>query len=65
MLLVHGDVQFAAAGWYQVHDGDERDCTQCFMCGKSLSGWEKDEDPLYVPWARTWLKLGKRSGEDL
>lgn len=35
----------AEAGFYYTGISDDDDSTSCFVCGKVLDGWEKNDDP--------------------
>ncbi|VEN62911.1 unnamed protein product [Callosobruchus maculatus] len=35
----------AEAGFVYAGNENEPDCAQCFVCKKSLDGWEPDDDP--------------------
>ncbi|KAK5642594.1 hypothetical protein RI129_008761 [Pyrocoelia pectoralis] len=37
--------KLAEAGFYYVGTADEPDGVQCFLCGKALDGWDRDDDP--------------------
>ncbi|KAI4464853.1 deterin [Holotrichia oblita] len=37
--------KLAEAGFYFIGSKTEPDAVQCFLCGKSLDGWEEDDDP--------------------
>ena len=39
----------AKAGFTYTPQEGEDDTASCFYCGTALSGWERDDDPLYVP----------------
>jgi baculoviral IAP repeat-containing protein 5 len=38
----------AEAGFYWNPTWDERDNVACYLCGKELSGWDPDDDPLLI-----------------
>ena len=38
----------AEAGFYFNPDSDSNDNVTCFMCKKSLGGWEPDDDPFTI-----------------
>ena len=42
----------AEAGFYYDPAYDERDNVSCFMCNKSLSQWEEEDDPFEVHWQK-------------
>lgn len=48
-------LQLAEAGFYYIGSKHEPDAVQCFLCGKSLDGWEEEDDP--------WLEHKKHSSE--
>lgn len=37
--------QLAEAGFYFVGDESEPDVVECFLCQKTLDGWEENDDP--------------------
>lgn len=43
----------AEAGFYFIGDKKEPDVVQCFLCEKTLDGWESTDDP--------WLEHSKHS----
>ncbi len=45
---MHLILQLAETGFYYTGSESAPDATQCFMCGKDLDGWEKNDDPAYV-----------------
>ena len=36
----------AQAGFYHCNIKDDPDCVQCFVCFKTLNGWEINDDPF-------------------
>ncbi|TRM58975.1 hypothetical protein BD626DRAFT_573008 [Schizophyllum amplum] len=42
----------AEAGFFYDPAYDERDNVSCFMCSKSLSQWEEDDDPFDIHWQK-------------
>lgn len=38
--------QLAEAGFYYIPTPDSHDLVKCFLCDKSLDGWEQGDDPL-------------------
>lgn len=41
----------ADAGFYCIGNNDEPDLVECFICGKQLNGWEREDDPWSVIYA--------------
>lgn len=41
----------ADAGFYCIGNNDEPDLVECFICGKQLNGWEREDDPWSVRYA--------------
>lgn len=37
--------QLAEAGFFFIGNENEPDVVQCFLCGKTLDGWEPTDDP--------------------
>ncbi|OBZ78090.1 Protein bir1 [Grifola frondosa] len=42
----------AEAGFFYDPSANDRDNVTCFMCGKSLSDWDADDDPFEVHWSK-------------
>jgi hypothetical protein len=40
--------QMAKAGFVHCQDENEPDVVKCFICYKTLDGWEPDDDPWWV-----------------
>lgn len=48
----------AEAGFFWQPTAQDRDNVQCFLCGKTLAGWEEDDDPLELHWEKCKDKCG-------
>ena len=42
----------AEAGFYWSPTPEDKDQVECFLCGKTLAGWEEDDDPLELHWLK-------------
>ncbi|KAJ8523175.1 hypothetical protein ONZ45_g279 [Pleurotus djamor] len=54
----HGDtfaanpLSLAEAGFYYDPSYEDRDAVKCYMCMKSLSDWEEEDDPFEIHWSK-------------
>ena len=48
----HKIESLAEAGFYWNPTPEDKDQVECFLCGKTLAGWEEDDDPLELHWLK-------------